>query len=175
MTEIPKEWKTAGAGEEELDYILFDLVASGTIASAKLTFFNHNEAEDGIQVSNMPMDAQLPSTQRFLVKGIELIVDTMAAVGDSAKVLDGAVIDFKINNERKISFPAIRCVSPVTTNITKVDDTGGAVGYFPFELEKALVIDGGVPFAVEMVIGKTAVSASTDLTVLLRGRLVRKE
>lgn len=173
--EMPKEWKPAAGGEEELDFVLYDLVASGTTASAKLTFFNQNEASNGIAVTNMPMNGQLPSSQRFLIKAIELLIDVNAAAGDSADVLDAAIIDVKINNERKFSIPAIRCAVPVNASITRTAELGGALGFVPFELDKAIAIPGGVPFAVEMTIGKTAASAGTDITMLLRGRLVRPD
>lgn len=173
--EIPKEWKPAATGEEELDYFLYDLVASGTTASAKLTFFNQNEASNGIAVTNMPMNGQLPSTQRFLVKAIEVLIDVNAAAGDAADVLDAAVIDLKINNERKISLPAIRCSVPVSSTITQTATLGNAISFAPFELDKGLVIMGGIPFAVEMTVGKTAASATSDITMMLRGRLVRPD
>jgi len=171
--EIPKEWKPAGTGEEELDYVLYDVVASGTSASVTKTFFNHNEAEDGLAVTNMPIPGQLPSTQRFLVKSIQLLIDVNAAAGDSADVLDGAVTEFKINNRRVYCCPSALLAVPVATSQTRTAELGGAVNNVEPKLDKAIVIPGGVPFKIEMLLGKTAPSASTDLTYILKGRLVR--
>lgn len=175
VVEIPKEWKPAGAGEEELDYILYDLVPSGTTPSAKLTFFNNDEASNGIQVTNLPMSGQLPSTQRFLVKEIRVVIDPEAVVGDRLDVLDAAVIDLKVNNERKFSCFAVEALGNFAFLPSGVTSTVEGVQGKPFELDKGIIIDGGVPFSVEFTVGKTAASASTDIYVMLRGRLVRKD
>jgi hypothetical protein len=173
MAEIPKEWKPAAIGEEEIDYVLYDLNASGTTASATLTFFDTTEAASGKAVSNMETGGQLPSTQRFLVKRIELLVDVNAAAGDSADVLDSAVLEFYIANKRILGAPAALFSVPVATSQTRTAELGGAVNQVQFELDKYIALPGGTPFRVEMLIGKTAVSATTDLTVMLKGRLVR--
>jgi len=173
MAEIPKEWKPAGTGEEEIDYCLYDLVASGTSASASLTFFNHTRGTDGLAVTNMEIAAQLPSRQRFLLKKIALLVDVNAAAGDSADVQDAASMEFYINNKLVYCAPSPIFGVPVAISQTRTAELGGSVNMVEFELEKYLVIDGGVSFKLVMMIGKTAVSASTDLTWILRGRLVR--
>ena len=173
MPEIPKEWKTAGGGEEELDYIFYDLTASGTTASATLTFFDTSESASGKAVCNMEIAGQLPSTQRFLIKKIEVLIDVNAAAGDSADVLDAAILEMYVQNKRLWGAPAIYHAPPVHTSITRTAELGGAVRIESFEFDKYVALNGGVPFRVEMLIGKTAVSASTDITILLRGRLVR--
>lgn len=173
MGEIPKEWKPAGTGEEELDYVLYDLNASGTTASATLTFFDTTESASGKAVSNMEIGGQLPSTQRFLIKKIELLVDVNAAAGDSADVLDAAVLELYIQNKRMLSSPALVFAVNQAASITRTAELGGALSYWDPERDKYIVLNGGVPFRVEMLIGKTAVSATTDLTVMLKGRLVR--
>jgi hypothetical protein len=171
--EIPKEWKPAGAGEEEIDFTLYDLTASGTTPSATLTFFNHNRGTDGLAVTNMELAGQLPATQRFLIKKMQLLVDVEAAAGDSADVLDAAVAELYINNKLMYSIPAAVLATGVTPSQTTTATVGPAVNMYEFEFDKAIVLNGGVPFKVSMLIGKTAVSASTDLTYMLRGRLVR--
>ena len=81
MVEIPKEWKPAGAGEEEIDYCLFDLVADTTTPSLTLTFFAHTRAGNTLAVTNLEQAGTLPATQRMLVKGMELLMDVNAPAG----------------------------------------------------------------------------------------------
>jgi len=171
--EIPKEWKPAGAGEEELDYVLYHIKGSGTNASATLQFFNVDEATDGIAVTNMPLKSQLPSTQRFLVKEIRINLDPISAGTDINSVLDNAILDFYIQNKRVLCLPAIECVSPahiIPSGVTQDEDRVAGEG---FKLDRAVMIPGGTTFRVEFTVGKTAPSASTDIYVELRGRLVR--
>jgi len=173
MVEIPKEWKPAGAGEEEIDYCLYDLVASGTTASVDVTFFNHTRSGDGVAVTNTELAGQLPATQRFLIKNMELLVDVNAAAGDSADVLDAAVLELYINNKLYYSAPGIIFSQTTHRSTTGTAELGGSVNNVRFEFDKAIALIGGVPFKAVMRIGKSAVSASTDLTVMLRGRLIR--
>jgi len=175
MGEVPKEWKGAGTGEEEIDWVWYDLVASGTTASATKTFFNHSKGADGLAVTNMEIAGQLPSSQRFLIKSIELLVDVNAASGDAADVLDSAVLELYISGRKMFSAPAAYFLTPIATSQTTTADTGTAHRKVPFELDKYIVLNGGTDFRVDVLIGKTAPSASTDLTVLLRGRLVRPQ
>ena len=173
MAEIPKEWKPAGAGEEELDYILYDLVASAHSGSETLTFFNHSQGTSGLAVTNMQLAAQLPAKQRFLLKSIQLLIDVNAAAGDSADEMDAAAAELYVNNKIMFSAPAAIFSVPVSISTTRTAEVGGAVNMAQFELDKAIVIEGGVPLKLVMLNGKTASSANTDHTFMLRGRLVR--
>jgi hypothetical protein len=171
--EVPKEWKSAGSGEEEIDYILFDLVASAHSGSETLTFFNHNRSTSTLAVTNLELAGQLPATQRFLIKSIQLLVDVNAAAGDSADELDAAAAELFINNKSMFCAPAAIFSVPVSISTNRTAEVGGAVNMTGFELDKGLVLQGGVPFKLVMLNGKTASSANTDHTFMLRGRLVR--
>lgn len=173
VTEIPKEWKGAIATEEEIDYCLFDLTASAHTGSETLTFFNHTRSGSGLAVTNMELAGQLPATQRFLLKSIQLLIDVNAAVGDAADEMDAAVAELSINNKLVYSIPAILLATTVTPAVTTTATLGPAMNMVPFELDKGIVIQGGVPFKVTLLNGKTASSANTDHTFILRGRLVR--
>ena len=173
MAEIPKDWKVAAATEEEIDFILYDLVASGTTASAEKIFFNQNRSTSGLAVTNMEIAGQLPSTHRFLIKKLGLLIDVNAAAGDSADVLDSAITELYINNKLIFSAPSPIFALPIDISTTRTAEVGGAAGQVEFELDKYVTIQGGTPFKVSMTIGKTAASASTDLTYLLRGKLIR--
>jgi len=173
VVDIPREWKPLGTGEEEIDYCVYHLLASGTTASAVLTFFTGTRAANGLAVTNMEQAGQFPSATRFLVKEIQLLTDVNAAAGDSADVLDAAALELYVANKLMYSAPAPVFATNVTPSYTTTATIGSAVNMIKFELDRGIVINGGTPFRAEMLIGKTAVSASTDLTVLLRGHLIR--
>jgi len=173
MVELPKEWKAASTNEEELDYAVYDLVATGTTASVTLTFFTHNKATNGLAISNMEQSGQFPSGSRFLVKEIQLLTDIEAAVGDSADVLDAAVLELYVANKLMYSAPAPIFCTNLSPAFNTTATLGPAVNMVKFDLDRGIVINGGTAFRVEMLIGKTAVSAATDLTVILRGHLIR--
>lgn len=173
MSETPSEWKPASSGEEELDYILYDLVASAHSGSESLTFFNHSRSTSTLAVTNMEIAGQLPSSQRFLIKKIQLQVDVLAAANDAAEELDAAAAELSINNKVVFSAPATVFCTSFIPAITTTATVGPAMNVVEFELDKYIVLNGGVPFKIVMLNGKTASSANTDHTFILRGRLVR--
>lgn len=167
-----------GANEEVMDWVLYDLVVSGTTASAKKTFFNNTEAGQGIAVTNMETAGQLPSSQRMQIEGIEVILDVEAATGDVRDLLDAAVLDFYINNKRVMSaplsqFPPAGRIQSLTRGSTDGDfsELDGPAHKF----QNPVGLLGGVPFKVDVTIGKTAASATSDITVMLRGQLIRSK
>ena len=160
-----------------LDWVFYDLVASGTNASAKLTFFSHDEPSDGLQVTNMPIAGQIPANQKFELHSIEVILDPEAATGDVRDLLDAAVLEFYINEKRMLSAPLIMfCAnSHLIPNSTESTVDKPSLAGTPYKLEKPITINGGDSIKVEVTIGKTAPSASTDITVCLKGILTRPD
>jgi len=173
MVEIPKDWKPAGAGEEEIDYCLFDLVTDTHAGSETITFFNHNRSTSGLAVTNMENAGSLPAGQRFLLKGIQVQFDVNAAAGDAADSLDASALELYINNKLMYAVPTIAVTTTAIPATTTTATIGPGVNFQTPELDKAIVIQGGVPFKVTILTGKTAASANGDWTVLLKGHLVR--
>lgn len=163
------------SNEEMTDWIYYDLVASGTTASAKKTFFTHKEGTDGLAVTNLPTEGQLPSTERMSVESIQLVIDPEAADGDMKDLLDAAVLEFYIAGKRKYSAPAkLFCANSwfaPGTAATTVDKPGLAGTPLKFDIPFGL--NGGTSFKVEVTIGKTAASATTDITVCLVGKIIK--
>jgi len=162
---------------ETIDWVFYDLVASGTTESVKKTFFSHDEPSDGLQVTNMPIAGQIPSTQKFELHSIEFIPDVEAATGDLKDLLDAAVLELYVNEKRMLSAPLIMfCANsyliPMSTEST-VDKP--QLAGTPYKLEKPITISGGDSIKVEVTIGKTAVSASMDMIVCLKGLLTRPD
>jgi len=173
MAEVPKEWKPAGAGEEELDWMFYDMESSTTNASTKLVFFDQTESADSLDETNMQTAGQLPQSQRFLVKEIHVLYDPNAAADDVGDVEDGATLELKINNKRVLVGPLAMFKTSQTYYPPGVTtEVHYPVGQ-PFKLDRYIVINGGVPFSVEVVTGNTTPSAAVDIYVVLRGRLVR--
>jgi hypothetical protein len=121
----------------------------------------------------MNVSGQLPAKHRFLVKKIQLLVDVEAAAGDSADELDAAAAELYVNNKVVYSAPAAIFSMPVSISTNRTAEVGGAVNMTDAGLDKYIVIEGGVPFKISMLNGKTAASANTDHTFMLFGRLVR--
>jgi len=160
---------------EQIDWVLYHTKASGTNASAELTFFDDSESNSGLQVTNMEVRGQLPSSQRFTIDKIKVLLDVEAATGDVKDLLDSAVLELNVNNRRMLIAPLIEFCGGVNLNPeTTASTTDDARTIGPeFELKKPLQIPGGVPFNVKITIGKTAPSASSDITVMLKGILER--
>jgi len=171
--EIPKEWKPSGSGEEEIDYCLFDLVADTHAGSETITFFNHTRSGNGLAVTNSELAGTLPANQRMLIKSMELLMDVNAATGDSADSLDASATELYINNKLMYSIPSIMLSQTAHRSTNGTAELGGSINNVRFEFDKAIVLQGGEPFKVTVLTGKTAASANDDWTIMLRGRLVR--
>lgn len=166
------------AGEEEIDYVLYDTQTSGTTAGAAITFFDQSEASAGIKATNMPIANQLPSSQRFSINSIQVLFDPEMATGDLKDILDQAVLEIKINEKRKFIAPLAWFTSqgqliPSTTwggaTVSDLPQMGGSV----YTLTNPIALQGGTTLSVKIQIGQTAPSASSYIQVLLCGLLIR--
>jgi len=174
MATTPASWKAAAAGEEELDYVLFDVQSSTTTANTVLNFFSRAESAQNKRTTNMPLASNLPSTQRFLVREVQLVGDSeFSTATDQSDAFDGGSVELTINKRRYLHGD-MRCfLGPgmrVPPGVTNVDESFSGTG---FKLERGIVLPGGTEFNVEVITGDTAPTAAQQLTVRLIGTLVR--
>ena len=173
MAKIPKAWKEAGAGEEQIDWFLYHVEASGTTAELEITLFDKTESADGKDETNMSQAGVLPTTQRFLVKEIRINLDPISAATDVQKLLDRGVFELLINSKRMFIAPAIEILSPgaiIPAGVTQAVDHAVGMGH---KLENYIMIPGGVNFSAIFRTGATVASATQDIYVSLIGELVR--
>ena len=173
MGEIPKEWKPAGTGEEEFDIPLYDTEGGLNAADTNIQFFDQGEAAVGIDETNMPKASELPSTQRFLVKKIEVFVNDVSAAADEHTMLDRSVLEMKINSKRVFVAPLRLLMGGATVLPAGVTQDEDHVAGFGYDLDRYIVIPGGTQFSVVIETAQTATGADMELTVALRGRWVR--
>jgi len=174
MVTIPKTWKDAGADEEQLSWVLFDVQSSTTTANTVLNFLSRSEGAQNKRTTNMPIAGQLPSTQRFLLKKIRLMTDSeFNTTTDVNDVMDGGSIEVTLNNKRMIHAPLRAALGLYT----KIGSTTADADTLPqgegIDLDPYLVIPGGSNVNVEVITGDTAPTAANQLTVMLIGELVR--
>jgi len=173
MAKAPASWKGPGAGEEVLDYTLYDGQLSTTNANTALTLFDNTEAGVGIDQSNMPIASSLPSKWQFLIKKIAVHFNDVLASADAENILDRASFLLNINSRRMFSTILREVMSEksvIPAGVTQDEQ------YFmgkTYELENYIHLKGGDQFNVEIETGETAPGASTELTVCLIGELVR--
>ena len=174
MITIPKNWKPAGAGEEEIPYILFDVQSSTTTANTVLNFFSRAEAAQNKRTTNMPLASQLPPSQRFLITKIELAGDSeFSTATDQSDVFDGGSLELTIAKKRYLHADLRAFLGTgmrLPPGVTNVDESFAGPGYVP---DQGITIPGGVEFNVEVITGDTAPTAAQQLTVRLHGILVR--
>ena len=173
MGKAPKEWKPAGDKEEQIDFCLYHVEASGTTAEVDVVMFDKTESADGKDETNMSQAGVLPVSQRFLIKEIRLNIDPISAATDVPKLLDRGVFELLVNSKRMFIAPAIELLSPgaiIPAGVTQAVDHAVGMGY---KLENYILIPGGVPFSVNFRTGATAASATQDIYVVFLGELVR--
>jgi len=171
--EIPKEWKPAGSGEEELAWVLYDTEGGYNAANTALAYFDQAESAVGQDETNMPVANQLPSSQRFLIKEIHWFLNDVSATVDETNILDRAFIELTINNRRKFVAPLRMVVGGATiipSGVTQDEDHLAGEG---FKLERGIIVNGGDNLAVTVDTGETSAGTDMEATVALIGRLVR--
>ena len=153
--------------------VYYDTVATGTSATV-LTFFAHNEADDGETVTNLATDNQLPEPVE--IRKIELIPAGDIDISDAIKLTENAVIKVIVGTNEVIKFPAALALT--SAGITFMPDAGssGTNTYTRlsstldgFELEEPIVVDANTKINVKLVLG-SAFGTDTNLTMCLHCR-----
>ncbi len=173
MAKIPADWKDAGAGEEQLTQPLYDTTLSGTAADTDILFFDKSESANNREVTNFQQIGVLPTTHRFLLKGINAFFNDVSAAGDEINICDRGIFELLINNKRILIIPLRMLIGKQATLPAGVTLDESFVIGDPFMLESYITIKGGVPISGVLNTGKTAAGVSTAITVALVGELVR--
>ena len=173
MGKTPESWKKPSAGEELIDYVLYDGQLSTTGANAALVFFDNTEAGVGIDQSNMPIASSLPSKWQFLIEKFAVHFNDVVASADVENILDRASFLLLINNRRMFSAPLREVMSEKTVIPSGVTQDEQYFMGKTYELMNYIHLKGGDQFSVEIETGETAPGVSTELTVCLIGELIR--
>ena len=173
MARAPSDWKDAGAGEEQLTQPLYDTTLSGTAADTDILFFDKSESANNREVTNFQQIGVLPTSHRFLLKGVAAFFNDVSAAGDEVNICDRGIFELLINNKRILIIPLRLLIGRQTTYPAGVTlDESFVVGE-PFMFESYIHIKGGVPISGIINVGKTAAGVSTAITIALLGELVR--
>lgn len=168
------------AGQETIDWVLYDFDSGSHAAGVEVTFFDTTEsaATNNQQDTNMPIAGQLPSGQKFVIHKIGILFDWPAAVANATEetdALDQATLELKIAEKRVFIAPAQILLAP--NQFPAVDIASGAscgnIGNNWFELKHPITILGGTPFKAILTQGITDTSADITFGVVLVGELTR--
>ena len=173
MARTPADWKDAGAGEEQLTQPLYDTTLSGTGADTDILFFNKSESADNREVTNLQQAGVLPTSQRFLMKGIVAFFNDLSAAADELNICDRGIFELLLNNKRILITPLRMLIGEHTSLPSGVTQDESFVVGKKFELESYIHIKGGVPISGVLNTGKTAAGTTTAITIALLGELVR--
>ena len=152
--------------------VYYDVVASGTSATT-LTFFAHNEADDGLTTTNLPSDSKV--LRDFNIRRIEFIPASDISAADAQKLTENAVIEVIIDNKRVLAIPAALAFTdagvsvypePGVTETNEYVKASGTLG--GYELREAITVPANTQFNVKLHIG-TAFATDTNLTLALVG------
>ena len=173
MARTPADWKDAGAGEEQLTQPIYDTTLSGTAADTDILFFDKSESANNREVTNLQQIGVLPTTQRFLMKGIVAFFNDLSAAADELNVCDRGIFELLLNNKRVLLIPLRLIIGEQTSLPSGVTQDESFVVGKTFMLESYIHIKGGVPISGVLNTGKTAAGVSTAITIALLGELVR--
>ena len=173
MAKMPGSWKPAGTGFEQIDYILYDGQLTTTSANTALVLFDNTQAGVGKDQSNMPIANSIPSSWNFLLKKIAVHFNDVLASTDAETILDRAYFELLINSRSMFLCPLREVMSEKTIIPSGVTQDEQYFMGKTYEFENYIHIKGGENFSVEIEVGETAVSATTELTVCLIGELIR--
>lgn len=154
--------------------VYYDKVASGTTAT-ELTFFTHNEADDGELVTNIPSDNKLP--ENVTINRIELIPAGGIAEADAHNLLTEGILKIIIKDTEVLKFPAALAFSDNHVRLdayVEAGNTGTAaekhmacVGTLGgIEIPGGIQVPKDTRFNVKLVLG-SAFSADTNLVLAL--------
>lgn len=147
--------------------VYYDSIDTGTSATT-LTFFTHNAADDGENVTNLGTDNQLPESVR--IKRIELITAGDITVADAIKLTKKAILKVIVGTNEVLKIPAALAFS--SAGITFMPDSGstGTSTYTRvsstldgFSLEEPIEVPVGTTFNIKLVLD-SAFGTDTTLT-----------
>lgn len=164
---------------EQLDWVYYDSVSSGTSASTELTFFNQTEGGTNIQTTNMSKAGGLPGNETFEVHEVIAYLESDTEHADLVKIMDKAVLKLQIGDDIVLQAPMI-CFAPnaylhSTTPtldqgaLTSISSTTGE----GFKLNIPITIPKGASFKVVIKIGEGSTPTASDIKVALKGILAR--
>ena len=154
------------------DKIYYDVVATGT-SNTTHSFFTHTEKTDGITVTNLTEKNKLD--RDFTLRRIILMPAADIAAADAIKLTEKAVIEIKVDNQRKIVIPAFEALASAgmefypdagstgTSTYTKLADILGG-----YEFSEPITIPANTKFEVDLHCG-SAFGTDTNLTIELIG------
>lgn len=152
--------------------VYYDKVSTGT-TSTSLTFFAHNEADDGELVTNLASDNQLP--EDFDIQRIEILVPPTCSVSDAEKLYK-SIMKIKIGTDEVLKVPTAMAFSdnsisvyaePGNTGTSEYVDVRGTLG--GIELPEAIRVPRATRFNIEIKL-PSAFGTDTDLIIVLHGR-----
>jgi len=151
--------------------VYYDKVSTGTTATT-LTFFAHNEADDGELVTNLANDNQLP--EDFDIRRIELLVPPSCTITDAEKLYK-AIMKIKIGTDEVLKVPVAMAftdnsisvyVEPGNTGANEYVEVKGTLG--GIELPEPIRVPRQTRFNIEIEL-PSAFSADTELMLVLHG------
>ncbi|MCD6422344.1 hypothetical protein J7L13_03290 [bacterium] len=123
-------------------------------AAGTTTYFNHDQATSGKNITNMKMSGQLPASEKFTINSIDILIDEAASAADKALLEKDAIVEMIIGETTVLQAPLYLFKSNYNNYMWRFN--------IPIELP------GGVGFKVELHVG-TAPSTATDVIVNLIG------
>lgn len=147
--------------------VYYDSIDTGTSATT-LTFFAHNAADDGENITNLGTDSQLPES--VAIKKIELIPAGDINVADAIKLTEKAILKVIVGTDEVLKMPAALALT--SAGITFMPDSGstGTNTYTRlsstldgFVLEEPIQVPANTIFNIKLVLN-SAFGTDTTLT-----------
>lgn len=163
----------------ELDFVLYDTVAFGTVAATETILFQvargsdatHNEA-----FTNSRGAGALPSGEDFQLNWLGLAVDYNTVLADIPKLYLASFFELRVNDITVLQLPLVMIASNSGygghyTQAAAADEAVIGIMGDGFMLNKPIHIGGGVSFKPRIVQGTALAAGSSNMKLLLRGVL----
>lgn len=163
----------------EMDWVYYDTKDVSTTGNTDISFFANTEGAQLIHITNLGSANELPTNEKFEVQEIHVMATPDIEVNDVYELFEEAMIEVKINNNRKLIVPALLCGSNARAYLMTEDQADAATDSFmspaggPFKLDIPIIIPGGVKFEVIFRTGTTAAGNGDAIIIALRGKLTR--
>jgi len=156
--------------------VYYDKVSTGT-SETTLTFFAHNEADDGTLVTNLASDSQLPES--FSIERIELIVPPSISITDAENLMKG-IMEIKVGDTTYLKCPvalafsdnALRVdsyIEPGNTGTTATQYTSTVNRNDGLKLEEPISVPANTRFNIFVYL-PSAFGTDTELLMVLHGK-----
>jgi hypothetical protein len=163
----------------DVHYTLYDSAVFGVTANNESILFQVAQGADSThteEFTNARGSGALPSTEKFTIKVVHFIIDSVLLAADLQLAQQQGIIEIRVADKSLLKLPIQLCSSHNAPYGINDQAAAANFAYFGldgdgFKLETPIEIPGGVPFRVRVLQGAALSAGSKNMKIGLEGIL----